>query len=80
MSHLDKNDQDLIDAFIKAAKRLAPHQDDLHTIDPEAFCRGGLSLCDIEDYFHHRHGEFLAGAASIIGATIALGIELGEEA
>ena len=78
MSKIDKNDQDLIDAFIKAAKRLAPHQDDLHTIDTDAFIRGGLDLSDIEDYFYTTHGEYLGGAASIIGAAIALDIDLGE--
>ena len=72
---LDRMDLDLIEGFIEAAKILAPHQEELHTIDPAAFRRRGLGDDDLVDYFFAQ-SEYLGGAASIIVATMALGIDL----
>ena len=75
---LDRFDYILIEDFIAAAKVLAPHQEELHTIDPAAFRRSRLDASDLEDYFFSR-SEYLGGAASIITSAMALGIELPED-
>lgn len=80
MNNLDKNDYDLIEAFENAAKILAPHHDEMHSINTDEFIRGGLDLSDLNDYFRMNHTEFHEGMAQIIGATLELSINLGKKA